>query len=298
VFVYGILNLVNLKMYVGKANDPEARWYGHWVKANNGSEYAIHRAMRKYGHESFLRWVIQGYESEKEALDAEMKWIEYYDSTTSGWGYNMTLGGDGFIPTEELRKRQSEAAIIRWQNPNYGKEQVEAVKRKWQDPEFRAMMSELHRNKTFSEETRQKASISHKKYYESPEAREKNRQAQLICQNRPEVLEANRQRGLAYWEDPAFIEKQRLATERRWASEENREAHKLRQKAVLSQPEVRENMSKGQRKRFDTEEARVMRNTIVLLHLQGMSLKEIAESVDRCTKITRQYLVKAGFLFV
>lgn len=299
MFVYGILNLVNLKMYVGKANDPSRRWLGHRQAAASGSKYAIHGALRKYGIEAFLFYVISSHQSEQEAYLAEKETILLYGTTTDKWGYNMTLGGEGVITTPDVRKRQSKLAILRWQNPDYGKEQADKLREKWQDPKFRQMMVALHTGKQVAKETREKESVSQKRRYKEDPARLfRNREAQRECQSRPDVVAKKAALAKENWNNPEYIEKQQEGTKRRWASEENRIAHKLKQKEICSRPEVRENMSKGQKKRYDTDEARERRNTAILLHLRGdMTLEEISRTISRCTKITRSYLLKAGFLY-
>lgn len=91
--IYCIRNKVNGKCYVGQAQDIEVRWNRHKYDANNGSDYHIHRAFRKYGIDQFEFSVLE--ECDIDQLnDKEIYWIDQYDSFNKG--YNMTLGGDGY----------------------------------------------------------------------------------------------------------------------------------------------------------------------------------------------------------
>ena len=119
--VYLITNIENGKRYVGKTKSTlTARWYQHTKDAKCGSAYAIHRAIRLYGAESFNREVLGEYASEEEALLAEITWIAKL-GTVGDRGYNMTGGGRGTIGyrhTDEDRKRMSEIAIAKGQRPS------------------------------------------------------------------------------------------------------------------------------------------------------------------------------------
>lgn len=92
-FIYKIINDINDKVYVGQTSRTiEERFAEHIHAAFHGSEYAIHRAIRKYGVEHFHLELIE----ETDALEErERYWIRQYDSYHSG--YNLTLGGEGTV---------------------------------------------------------------------------------------------------------------------------------------------------------------------------------------------------------
>src|ERR1700744_4508499 len=97
-FVYKITNLVNGKIYVGKAEDIETRWSKHKDSAirKDPKRYQyIHRAMNKYGFDNFKIEQVAEYESEQEALDAEIFYIREWKCRDRNIGYNLTDGGDG-----------------------------------------------------------------------------------------------------------------------------------------------------------------------------------------------------------
>lgn len=109
-FVYLVTNTVNGKRYVGKTKwSLSRRWKIHLRDAATGLGYALHRAIRKYGREAFLVEVVAEYDTEAEALGAEMRWIEHYE-TIGERGYNMCRGGRGTLGyrhTDEARAKQS-----------------------------------------------------------------------------------------------------------------------------------------------------------------------------------------------
>lgn len=116
--VYLLTNLENGKLYVGKTKSTlDARWYNHIKDAKYGSKYAIHRAIRKYGKDSFSKRVLGEYTTEEEALKAEQFWIEKLQ-TIGERGYNMCQGGrgaTGYRHTPEMRARLSAEAIAKGQ---------------------------------------------------------------------------------------------------------------------------------------------------------------------------------------
>lgn len=95
--IYKITNKVNGKIYIGKTkNRPYDRFKGHVSLANKGSDLLLHRAIRKYGVESFIFEVIdQSAKSVKEMNDLERSYIYNLKSTDRNVGYNITRGGDG-----------------------------------------------------------------------------------------------------------------------------------------------------------------------------------------------------------
>ena len=60
------------------------------------SDYPLYRALRKYGeiNEFYILEEIPG--NNRELLgEREKYWIEYYNTTDSEFGYNISEGGDG-----------------------------------------------------------------------------------------------------------------------------------------------------------------------------------------------------------
>ena len=110
--MYGIIycatNLINGKKYIGQTTKTlEKRKKLHLKDAKRLTFY-FHNAIMKYGKENFVWEQIDQIYTKEELGPREMYWIKFYDTINTG--YNMTLGGEGTIPTDEVRKRMSESA--------------------------------------------------------------------------------------------------------------------------------------------------------------------------------------------
>lgn len=94
--IYKITNNINGKIYIGQSHYIEARWESHkrnaFYKNSSSYDFALYRAMRKYGIENFSFEIIEECQSE-ELNKREKYWIDFYNSYKQG--YNMTLGGEG-----------------------------------------------------------------------------------------------------------------------------------------------------------------------------------------------------------
>lgn len=87
--IYKITNLINGKIYIGQSVDPQKRFKQH--KGGRGSPI-LYAAIEKYGVENFSFEVI---ESDIENYNEREKyWIQYYNATKPGFGYNIQEGGE------------------------------------------------------------------------------------------------------------------------------------------------------------------------------------------------------------
>ena len=96
------LNYPNGKIYIGFSNDIKRRIYEH----NNINRLLNHKnmpcdlAIKKYG--TFDEIEILEYISNIEKLgEREQYWIQYYHSNNKNIGYNLTIGGDNSLLTDE-----------------------------------------------------------------------------------------------------------------------------------------------------------------------------------------------------
>lgn len=108
--VYLLTNLVTGKCYVGKTERTlDIRWDEHLKCARYDSSLYLHRAIRKYGKDSFEHIILQECFSKKDLSDLEIMWIDKLKTLVPN-GYNMTKGGDGvlgFKPSLEMNVRNS-----------------------------------------------------------------------------------------------------------------------------------------------------------------------------------------------
>lgn len=154
--IYMIQNKVNGKIYIGQAVDIEKRWQRH--KAELRGNYHVNKhlqnAWNKDGEDNFEFTIIcECDESQLNTME------EYYIFELMSYdyrvGYNKNYGGTSGRPTEESRRKQSEA-MKGEKNPNYGKQFSEETRKK---------LSEANKGKTIPKETRNKMSEAQKGKY-------------------------------------------------------------------------------------------------------------------------------------
>ena len=132
--IYRILCKENQKSYIGqyRKNTPDLRWNRHLRDAKKGSQCAIHKAVRKYGKETFEVSLLCICETQEELDKKEDEYITEYNSMIYDNGYNMVRGGKGRAPDFHHKE------------------------------EHKQKMSEFMRGRNLSEETKQKISDAHK----------------------------------------------------------------------------------------------------------------------------------------
>ncbi|HEY5268579.1 MAG TPA: GIY-YIG nuclease family protein [Candidatus Saccharimonadales bacterium] len=111
--IYRILNLINLKSYIGISSNYRRRWKGH-IKSMNWSEFPLPNAMRKYGLENFKFEIIYEANSVEQMKILETHFIIMYNSFKKNWGYNQTWGGDGITGykfTEEQNEKNRQMML-------------------------------------------------------------------------------------------------------------------------------------------------------------------------------------------
>lgn len=99
--IYKFTNIVDGKCYIGKTNNFKRRVKDHFKGSENTQNFLLHRAIKKYGVESFIVEIIfqsnSKLISEKQFTNIfEPMLIKEHNSHKSQNGYNMTRGGEGF----------------------------------------------------------------------------------------------------------------------------------------------------------------------------------------------------------
>lgn len=113
-FIYITTNLVNGKRYLGQ------RKFSDGWKNYLGSGLAFKDAINKYGEENFKRNIVAICSSEDELNQVEYDLSVFFDVVNSPDWYNLVLGGGtsrGWHPSENTKKKISEAAKERFKNP-------------------------------------------------------------------------------------------------------------------------------------------------------------------------------------
>jgi hypothetical protein len=90
ISIYGILNLVNRKIYIGSTKNFKARKYSHFFKlkkGQHGNEY-LQRSYNKYGKHNFHVFLIEECD-ENDRYKKEVYFISKYKSYNKNYGYNI-----------------------------------------------------------------------------------------------------------------------------------------------------------------------------------------------------------------
>lgn len=110
MFIYKITNNINGKIYIGLTTKSlEERWIGH-LKSYKSKDFALYRAMRKYGIENFKISELEKCDSLEELIEKESYYIQNLDSMNPKTGYNMMRQNDSirFI-TDNVRNKMIES---------------------------------------------------------------------------------------------------------------------------------------------------------------------------------------------
>lgn len=146
------LSFPNCKSYIGKGNDPDVRLGRHLKAVMNGSSFAIHNAIRKYGKpEIFILAILEGktqWEAEEKAFALENKLVDLC-GTLSPFGYNLKGGGGGFPFSDEIKAKMSRSMK--------GNKNSLGIKRTQKDKDH---LSKINKGHIVSQETRDKISAS------------------------------------------------------------------------------------------------------------------------------------------
>lgn len=87
--IYKITNNLTQVSYIGQSQNIEHRWTQHQKAKDN---YAIHKAIQKYGVNNFTFEIIELCDN---LFERERYWISYYNTYLNG--YNETPGGEGVL---------------------------------------------------------------------------------------------------------------------------------------------------------------------------------------------------------
>lgn len=115
MYVYLMTNMVNGKYYVGKTIKDSLDQYladaASMAIRGKNNRPLLHRAIRKYGADSFVIEPLAECETNADASNLERLWIILLSSKNHTIGYNLSDGGEGSPGCKhslEVRQRWSE----------------------------------------------------------------------------------------------------------------------------------------------------------------------------------------------
>ena len=110
--IYKVTNKINGKVYIGQTTlSLSTRRKEHLKNVKYGSKFHFHNAIRKFGSINFIWEIIDIAKNRIELNKKECLYIKEYNSFNKKYGYNMTFGGEGMSPNEELRTKISKSNI-------------------------------------------------------------------------------------------------------------------------------------------------------------------------------------------
>ena len=99
------------KVYIGlTCQKPERRWGKngeHYMNKGKFGYTYFGKAIEKHGWDNIKHEILFVGLTKDEACLKEKEMIKHYNSANKDFGYNLTFGGEAFVPTDELRKKMS-----------------------------------------------------------------------------------------------------------------------------------------------------------------------------------------------
>jgi group I intron endonuclease len=135
--IYLITNIINNKKYVGYTSNIKNRWKIHIYDAfQKNLKLPLYRSMRKHGIENFTIEIIFSSPDKTYTLNYAENYfiIEHNSYFWDGFGYNMTLGGQGGLHRERsIDWKNTHSQFMKTHNPMQGKNHTEQTKNKMKE---------------------------------------------------------------------------------------------------------------------------------------------------------------------
>lgn len=203
--IYCYTNKINNKKYIGQTKTSLKERAG---RKGNGYEGCVlfWRAINKYGWESFESQIIKEHLTLEESNYWEEIYIKKYNSANSDYGYNIRIGGNNSLVSEETKKKLSKFHKGKQKgkdNPMYGKHH---------SLEARKSISEKHKaelnanyGKKMTEEQKEKISKTKKDNYKKYGSKLKGVKKTKEAVHNNALSQKNRKEVLQYSLDGEFI---------------------------------------------------------------------------------------------
>lgn len=175
--IYGVLNVVTGKFYVGATLTLGARWKQHVndLRANRHHSDKLQRSWNKHGENAFNFLILELCDNESELGAREQHWIDEKSAYLTG--YNVCPFADHHRHSPETRAKIAQSNRTRIISAETrAKMGISASNR---DPEVFARIGAHAKGKQLSSEHRAKISMGGKGKRRSPETKERMRQAAL-----------------------------------------------------------------------------------------------------------------------
>jgi len=213
-YIYRATHKENSKVYLGQTGTDrwgsekvpiEERWKEEvreaYAKKKRGEKLRyIENAIIKYGEAGFDLKQQDIAKTQGELNSKERQWIKTYDSMNPEKGYNMTPGGEGGSPSQEVKDYLRKVGTEKWHNdPVYKEKQMQERRERAKDPEFREKMTNINQERASNPEWREKMTKINQERAKNPEWKEK-------------MTNINQEKG----KDPKFQEKVSNSISKKW----------------------------------------------------------------------------------
>jgi hypothetical protein len=260
-YIYKI-QFSNGKHYIGLTTTSlNQRKNEHKKSAKQGDTKRLYTALRKYDMiDTFELIEIDRAETLEELCKMEIKYIQEYNSYYMNQkGYNMTYGGEGtngYIFTEEDRKKQSAITTKYFENPEAREKQSKIIKKYFENPEAREKMSKI-KKKYFEENPeagKEQGEIMKKYYQDNPEARQHaSEKTTKYFEENQEARQHASEKTINHFKNPEAREKHSEIIKKYY--EENPEAREkmseIKKKYYEENPKAREKNIEAQKKYYE-----------------------------------------------
>lgn len=169
--VYLVRHIESGRVYVGITKGSVAdRWKQHLYSATNKSRvWYFAQALRCYGPEAFEVNVLCCDLPRDCLIAEERRLIALFSSNATGYGFNISSGGDGIEMTEAVAKRISATLSGRKKTAEHISRVAEANRGQKRSPEIKRKFSEIFKGREISQEARIKIGLAHRGMKRPPE---------------------------------------------------------------------------------------------------------------------------------
>ena len=128
--IYLIENKINNHKYIGQTTQGYLhRFKQHLQESQYGDTSILHNAIRKWGEDNFKVEVIETCDV-NQLDEREIYWISFYNTYKSKDHYNMTSGGEGYLLSDEIKDKISDAMKKVPRGEKWEKTMSDAMKKK------------------------------------------------------------------------------------------------------------------------------------------------------------------------
>lgn len=173
--IYGIRNILDQKIYVGKSKNITIRWAGHKsdlkrkIKSKDTNRY-LWNAVQKYGIKNFEFIILEELIIDEDVFKIrELYWMDFYNSCDRDFGYNLRRDSKTNMIVHEDTKLLLSQTMRGENNPNFGNNWSNEQKQHMSD-----LKKEGHKNGTLTankEALKRGRDKTAKKYEEDPQSK-------------------------------------------------------------------------------------------------------------------------------